>query len=91
MPEHIDKIVDIYQYRKEEARYSRRVSMEEIEKNDFNLNISGYVSSTIAEAQIDLQAVNAELVDLEKNIVTSTARHNQFRLYAIAAKIVSTC
>ncbi|TRX03251.1 type I restriction-modification system subunit M [Candidatus Methylobacter oryzae] len=78
LPEHIYKIIDTYQYRKEEARYSRRVPMEEIEKNDFNLNISRYVSTAKAEIQIDLQVVNAELVDLEKNIATSTNRHNQF-------------
>ncbi|MBE0472214.1 MAG: N-6 DNA methylase, partial [Methyloprofundus sp.] len=59
-------------------RYARRVSMEEIEKNDFNLNISRYVSTAKAEAQIDLQAVNAELVKLENNIAASTNRHNQF-------------
>ena len=37
-----------------------------------------YISTAKAEAQINLQAVNAELVDLEKNIATSTSRHNQF-------------
>jgi len=78
LPEHIDKIVDTYQYRKEEDRYARRVSMEEIEKNNFNLNISRYISTAKAETQIDLQAVNAELVNLEENIATSTDRHNQF-------------
>jgi len=78
LPEHITKIVETYQFRREEARYSRRVSMQEIETNDFNLNISRYVSTATAEVQIDLQAVNAELVDLEKNIVTSTDKHNQF-------------
>jgi type I restriction enzyme M protein len=78
LSEHIDKIVETYQYRKEEERYSGRVSMEEIEKNDFNLNISRYVSTAKTEAHIDLQAVNAELVGLEENIVTSTDRHNQF-------------
>ncbi|WP_331819285.1 type I restriction-modification system subunit M [Methylobacter sp. Wu1] len=78
LPEHIDKIVDTYQFRKEEERYSRRVSMEEIEKNDFNLNISRYVSTAKAETQINLQAVNDELVKLEENIVKSTNRHNQF-------------
>jgi type I restriction enzyme M protein len=78
LPEHIDKIVDTYQFRKEEERYSRRVSMEEIEKNDFNLNISRYVSTAKAETQINLQAVNAELVGLEEKIGTSTNRHNQF-------------
>ena len=76
--EHIDKIIETYQFRKEEERYSRRVSMEEIETNDFNLNISRYISTATAEDEIDLQAVNAELVELEENIVTSTDRHNQF-------------
>jgi len=35
LPENIDKIMDTYQNRKEEERYSRCVSMEEIEENDF--------------------------------------------------------
>lgn len=79
LPEHIDKIVDTYQYRKEEERYSRRVSMDEIgEKNDFNLNISRYISTAKAEEQIDLKVVNVELVNLEESIVASTERHNQF-------------
>jgi len=78
LPEHIDKIVNTYQYRKEEARYSRRVSMDEIEKNDYNLNISRYVSTATAEEKIDLQAVNAELVKWEEKIVENTDKHNQF-------------
>jgi type I restriction enzyme M protein len=78
LPEHIDKIVNTYQYRKEEDRYSRRVAMAEIEQNDFNLNISRYISTAKAEAQIDLQVVNAELVNLEESIVASTNRHNEF-------------
>ncbi|MFI3154822.1 MAG: type I restriction-modification system subunit M, partial [Methylococcaceae bacterium] len=78
LPEHIDKIVETYQYRKEENRYSRRVSMEEIAKNDFNLNISRYVSTAKTEVQIDLQAVNAVLVDLENKIGAGTGKHNQF-------------
>ncbi len=78
LPEHIEKIVDTYQFRKEEKRYSRRVSMEEIKHNDFNLNISRYVSIATTEAPINLQEVNANLVKLEESIVTSTKRHNQF-------------
>ncbi len=49
LPKHIDKIIESYQFRKEEERYSRRVSMEEIEKNDYNLNISRYVSTALPE------------------------------------------
>ncbi len=49
--EHIAKIIDTYQFRKEEARYSRRVGMAEIEKNEFNLNSSRYISTVVGEAE----------------------------------------
>ncbi len=78
LPEHIEKIINTYQYRKEEERYARRVSMEEIEKNDFNLNISRYVSTTKTEEKIDLQVVNSELVAIEDKICDATKRHNKF-------------
>ncbi|MBN4063740.1 type I restriction-modification system subunit M [Cardiobacterium sp. AH-315-I02] len=78
LPEHIDKIIGAYQYRKEEQRYSRQVSMEEIEKNDFNLNISRYVSTAKPEPIVDLQAVNEELLKIDKNSQEAAQRHNQF-------------
>jgi type I restriction enzyme M protein len=77
-PEHIKKIVDTYQYRKEEERYSRRVEMKEIEENAYNLNISRYVSTAEAEAEIDLAATHAELVRVEGEIREATTRHNRF-------------
>ncbi|MEZ5454248.1 MAG: type I restriction-modification system subunit M [Thiothrix sp.] len=78
LPEHIDKIVDTYQFRKEEARYARRVAMGEIEKNDYNLNISRYVSTAQAEESVDLKAVNVALVSLEQSIAESAEKHNGF-------------
>lgn len=78
LPEHIDKIVATYQFRTKEDRYSRPVSMDEIADNDYNLNISRYISTAIAEEEIDLQAVNADLVELEKKIVAATQKHNEF-------------
>jgi type I restriction enzyme M protein len=78
MPEHIDRIIDTYQYRKEEERYSRRVSMEEIGRNDFSLNIARYVSTTEADEEIDLAAANSELVLLDQKIKEATERHNEF-------------
>ncbi len=77
-PEHIDKIIDTYQFRREERRYSRRVGMEEIEQNDFNLNISRYVSTAEAEEEVVLQAVNTELVTLARNIEKARDKHNAF-------------
>jgi type I restriction enzyme M protein len=77
-PNDIRKIVETYQFRKEEDCYSRRVSMDEIEKNDFNLNISRYVCTTKPEEIIDLQEVNRQLIEIEKKAVEAAARHNQF-------------
>ncbi len=78
LPEHIEKIVDTYKFRKEEERFSRRVPMEEIQENDYNLNIARYISTAIPEPEIDLQAVHTDLTDLEKSIVDATGKHNAF-------------
>jgi type I restriction enzyme M protein len=76
--EHIAKIIETYQFRKEEPRYARRVAMQEIENNDFNLNISRYVSTAVGEAEIDLDAVHAELVEVERAIREAKLKHNGF-------------
>jgi len=78
LPEHIEKIIDTYQFRKEEERYSMRVSLERIEKEGYNLNISRYISTARAEEEIDLHAVNTELSTLAQSIATARARHNRF-------------
>ncbi|MFJ2677509.1 type I restriction-modification system subunit M [Pseudomonas sivasensis] len=76
--ENIAKIIETYQFRKEESRYARRVEMEEIEKNGYNLNISRYISTASAEADIDLKAVNDELVALEDTFQKARDKHNAF-------------
>ncbi len=76
--EDITRIVSTYRDRTEQARYSRRVSMQEIIDNDFNLNISRHVSTAQAEKEIDLVAVHAELVQIEQDLAEAKARHNAF-------------
>ncbi len=76
--EHIAKIVRTYQCREEEARYARRVEMAEIEKNDFNLNISRYISTAVGEAQIDLDETHQGLVEIEQAIAAAKDKHNAF-------------
>ena len=76
--QHIAKIIATYQNRTDEPRYSRRVEMAEVEKNDFNLNISRYISTAVGEEEIDLGATNAELVRIENAVQEATARHNKF-------------
>ncbi|GAB1462784.1 type I restriction-modification system subunit M [Pedobacter sp.] len=75
---HIKNIVETYQFRSERERYSRKVSMDEIEKNGYNLNISRYVSTAEDEAIIDLKEVHSELEIIERKINSSTNKHNDF-------------
>lgn len=77
-PNDIRKIVETYQFRNDLEKYSRKVSMEEIEKNGYNLTISRYVSTAVDEVQIDLQEVNSKLIDINKEIKASTEKHNEF-------------
>src|SRR5690606_33635961 len=77
-PEHIEKIVDTYKHRKEEDRYSRVLSLDEIEReHDFNLNISRYVSTSGAEQEVDLADVHGELDALQQKIQTAAETHNR--------------
>ena len=76
--EDVDKIVSTYQYRKEETRYSRQVSLQEIKENEYNLNITRYVNLSKAEERIDLLAVNRELKKIDEQIEKARNRHNEF-------------
>jgi type I restriction enzyme M protein len=76
--QHIARIVSTYQNRDEQERYSRRVAMKEIVENDYNLNISRYISTAEAEKDIDLKAVHADLEAIELKLVEAKQRHNAF-------------
>jgi len=78
-PNDIRKIIETYQFRpKHIEKYARRVSMDEIEKNGYNLNISRYVSTSMDEVQIDLEAVNTKLITLNDSIKENTDKHNEY-------------
>ena len=48
------------------------------ESNDFKLNISRYVSTSVEETEIDLAATHSRLVEIESAIHSATAKHNEF-------------
>lgn len=76
--DHLKEIIDTYQFRSEKDRYSRKVSIEEIESNGYNLNISRYVSTSEDEIQIDLKEVNTKLISINETIKAKTEEHNAF-------------
>lgn len=77
-PKDINKIVETYQFRREENRYSRKVYMQEIKDNGYNLNISRYVNLSKEEEKIDLAEVHRQLVATEKKIESARQKHNEF-------------
>lgn len=64
----IHKIVDVFTKQLELPRYSRMVSLEEIAKNDYNLNIPRYIDSNKPEDLHDLSAhLNGGIPDADIN------------------------
>jgi len=61
-----------------EANFRKHFQALNREDNDFNLNISRYVSTATPEPEIDLDATHAELVDIERTMKEAVAKHNKF-------------
>lgn len=62
----VDKIIDTYEQRKSEDKYSHVATLDEIKGNDYNLNIPRYVDTFEPEPEIDLHEVTAEIKRLDK-------------------------
>jgi type I restriction enzyme M protein len=52
--------------------------MERIAKEGYNLNISRYISTAVAEPEIDLAKTHRDLVTIQHAIRDATAKHNEF-------------
>lgn len=74
----VKDIIDAYKSRATISRYSREVSLSEIKENGYNLNITRYVNLSKDEEAVDLAAVQAKLVDIEKEITIARDEHNKF-------------
>ena len=66
--ENIDKIVDAYVKREDTDKFCSKVDIEEIRKNDYNLNIPRYVDTHEEEAAIDLKEVGNKIKDIDNQI-----------------------
>ncbi|MDM0051400.1 type I restriction-modification system subunit M [Variovorax sp. J22R115] len=51
----IHRIVDAFQRRQPVLRYARQVDLEEIEENEYNLNLQRYIDSRITEDRQDIE------------------------------------
>ncbi len=64
----IDKILTTYQARISVDKYAYLADIKELKENDFNLNIPRYVDTFEEEQEIDINAVQAEIVTLEAEL-----------------------
>lgn len=61
--EHIDEVMDLYNRRETVDKESYLAGFDDIEKNDFNLNIPRYVDNFEKEEEVD---INGLLEDMKK-------------------------
>lgn len=70
LEEHIHKIIDTYNARKNVDKYAFVASFDEIKENDFNLNIPRYVDTFEEEEEIDTQSVQKDILKIEDELQT---------------------
>lgn len=76
--ETIDHIVKAYEAFSDEDRFATLATLEDIRKNDYNLNITRYVDSSTKEAVVDINAVIARLSQNEADLAISKETINGF-------------
>ena len=68
LDKHIEKILETCKDRKDVEKYAHLAGFDEIVENDFNLNIPRYVDTFEEEEEIDIDAVQREIDQLEKEL-----------------------
>ena len=74
----IERISTTFQAFEDVEKYARVVPLEEIEQNDFNLNISRYVDTAEKEERIDVAEAVRQLRELEVERASAEASMNKF-------------
>ena len=77
-PEDIDHIVKAYEAFADEEKFARVVEIEEIKRNDYNLNITRYVDTSEEEEEIDIEEVISRISEREQELADSKEKLNTF-------------
>ena len=70
LPEHVEKIVDAYKKRGDIEKFSHLATYEEIQDNNFNLNIPRYVDTFEQEEVINLSDVAKDISAAQNDLQT---------------------
>lgn len=68
LPEHIDRILDIFGNQKEVQYVATSIDNVQIAENDYNLSVSSYVEAEDKREVIDIAKLNAEVAQTVKRI-----------------------
>ncbi|MBA1433864.1 type I restriction-modification system subunit M [Bombilactobacillus bombi] len=82
--EDVLKILDTYEKRQDVDKYAHLATFEEIQKNDFNLNIPRYVDTFEAEPPVDVDKLLSEMQDIKKQEAQLTAQINDMMADLVA-------
>ena len=66
--EHIEHVLELYKNRESVEKEAYLASFEDLEANDFNLNIPRYVDTTEEEPEVDLKALTKEIEETDNAI-----------------------
>lgn len=72
--EGINYIAEIFAERKEVEKVSRRVPLEELQENEYNLNIPRYIDTFEEPEPVDIKKLQEEIEELEKELVGVRAK-----------------
>ena len=72
--EDIKRIADTYEKRENVDKYSYRASREEIENNNYNLNIPRYVNTFEEEELVDIEEVQQNIANIEAELAEVQAQ-----------------
>jgi type I restriction enzyme M protein len=77
-PEHIEKIVQTYTDRVALDKYSYVATTEDLEENEYNLNIPRYVDTFEEEEPVDLDKVASDIQTITKDMKATDSEIAKF-------------
>lgn len=82
---HIERILETYRKREDVEKYAHLASFDEIQENDFNLNIPRYVDTFEEEEPISLAEVSKELFEINQSIIEA-----EKELFSMMQELIGT-
>ena len=76
--EMVEKVAKVYEERLDIEGFSRKVDIEEIQNNNFNLNVQRYIEEIIEKEALDIKEIGKEIEELTVKLQEIQSEINQF-------------